>query len=334
MRDTSGSPHSGSRLRYAVEDREEKHSTKTDATTPETFQSNYNEEHDSLYTVLKEVRYAPARTYGRADSAATKHVRPTFSTPDLEKIAWGDGDFISVLYRQLWNVIFTDDSYEDEMWNLTRFGRFYFINTNFEGFLARWEKNRSNSRYHFTLDEAIGLRHKVEGGTSFHRLSAHEKQLFAKLVFVRNTLEAYSMLRDVVEPLGLTPSEPRTDEDFLQAVYGYLTAVHKSNGKLAVGSSVRLAVLASELLSLAYAECHSFARRSDRVIDKVFAPEDHMDEIVHLYIEGMIVIFKAWFGSTKTYIDPAVLSNVTDEFYSFIRPIGNYYNGCQQRVLG
>ncbi|KAI4292727.1 hypothetical protein PAPHI01_2001 [Pancytospora philotis] len=312
--------HYGRHTRHADRERSE-------AAAPENFESNYDEIRDGLYSVLTEARYAPSRTYAKPDSAVAEPARPTFSAAALEGLVRRGNGLISNIYGKLVDREPADFNDEGPARKVTRFGRFYLSSERFEYFLSTWEKNDDNARFHISQADVDRIRDEVVNGRPFSRLSSFNKQLFGKLLFVRNTLETYAMMREVMKPLGLESSGHRTAKEFLQAMYGYLMAVHKSNGKLAVVYSVGLHVFSSELLSFAYAGCHS--SKITTVVDgREIALEEHIEGKTQLYIESMIILFKAWLKSTRTYIDPAVLSEVTDKFYSYVRPSNIRDEGC------
>ncbi|KAI4292731.1 hypothetical protein PAPHI01_2005 [Pancytospora philotis] len=314
--------HYGRRSRHADKEGLE-------ATTPENNESNYDEIRDGIYSVLTKARYAPPRTYAKADSASAEAMHPTFSAAELASVVHGDNDLVSLMYDRLVEHEPMDFAAIQPILNTTYFGRFYLKSRSFEHFLSTWKKTDDNARYHITQADVDEVRKEVRNGMRFRWISNAQKQLFGKLLFVRNTLEAYAMIREVMEPLGLETREHRTAEDFLQAVYGYLMAVHKSDGSLVVESSVGLSVFASQLLSLAYARCGPSKLYS--VVDgKEVALDDFLDKEAHLYVEGMIVLFKAWFKADKDYLDPAVLAEVTDDVYSYVKPSGDYEDGCQE----
>ncbi|KAI4292730.1 hypothetical protein PAPHI01_2004 [Pancytospora philotis] len=307
-----------------------RHSDKEAGTpAPADVESNYDETRDGIYSVLTKVRYAPSRKYTKAGSAFAELVHPTFSATELERVIRDEADLISVLHHKLVEHELVYYSDEDPIQDLTIFGHFYLKSKSFKHFLSTWEKNDGNARYHITQADVDRIRDEVQGGMRFRWLSSTDKELFGKLVFVRNVLETYATIREVMEPLGLEAGDHRTAEDFLQAMHGYLMAVHESNGKLAVATSVRLSVFASQLLSFAYAGCQP-SKVTTTVDGKEVALDDIVDEKAHHYIEGMIVLFKAWFKSYKDYLDPAVLSAETSALYSYDKPSDNYDNGCQE----
>ncbi|KAI4292728.1 hypothetical protein PAPHI01_2002 [Pancytospora philotis] len=318
--------HHGRQPRHA--DREAR-DEEVETTTPEGFEPTHDEVRDGLYTLFKNVKYASSRAYPKSFPADTELALPTFSADELEERVKMKVGIIPAIYGELVERV---DLYNTKsVWAVSPFGRFYLKSNSFRNFLLRWERNDDNARYYISRDDMARIQDEAETGTSFHELSSASQQRFAKLVFVRNTLETYVMMRDVMEPLGLVSSERRTAEDFLQAMYGYLTAVHRSNGTLAVEYAVGVNVFASEILSFAYAGCHTFDVVTTYNGTEV-ALDDYIDRYTHRYVESMIVLFNAWIKSVKNYLDPAVLSNEVDEFYSFVKRNENYDDGCQGRA--
>ncbi|KAI4292729.1 hypothetical protein PAPHI01_2003 [Pancytospora philotis] len=307
-----------------------------EATAFEAIESNYDENLDGRRSNSTNPSNSPPSTFAKADSAVTEPTQHALSAPAFESLARGRHGLISSMYGEMVErePIEFDNAQLDNaqlMWGLTRFGRFYLKSRSFERFLSGWKRNDSNAAYHITQDDVNNVREEVENGMRFIWLSNSKRQQFIKLVFVRNTLETYAMMREIAEPLGLEPSERRTAEDFLQAMYGYLTAVHESDGMLTTKYSVELSVFASEILSLVYAGCHS-SIITTMVDGKEVALGDHIEGKTQLYIESMIILFRAWFKSSKDYIDPAVLSEMTNRFYSYVRPSGSYNDGCEEQV--
>ncbi|KAI4292734.1 hypothetical protein PAPHI01_2008 [Pancytospora philotis] len=323
-------PHRGRRLRHASEDREAQ-DERVESAASELIDSDYSEARDGLYTVLTKTKGKPACNYATADSAVPQTACPTFPIADLSSMSLGPADIVSILYDGMRNRRLADLSNNNPDRTLSYAGRYFLKSRGFERFLAGWKRNDGNARYHVSQDDVKRIRDKVIIGTPFYELSTTDKQLFGKLAFVRNMLEIYGTIRTVMKPLGLASNQRRTAKEFLQAMYGYVMAVHKSDGKLALESSVTMSFISADLFNFAYAGCYplnvtSVSNHGDDGIKRF------LDKRRHLYVEGMIILFKAWCESAKNYIDPAVLSTVTDTFYSFIKPSENYDDGCQQRV--
>ncbi|KAI4292733.1 hypothetical protein PAPHI01_2007 [Pancytospora philotis] len=307
---------------------------RTEAAVSEYIESDYSETRDGLYTVLTKSKHKPVRTYGQKDSTHEEIAYSKDSADGIMRMFMGDFEInsFSIMYDKMRTYRPTNPYRNDPDRMLSYFGHYYLKSKGFQRFLASWKKSSGNARYYISLDDVNRIRNEVDAATPFHMLSASNKQLFAKLAFVRNVLEIYGTMRFIMKPLGLVSDERRTAEEFLQAMYVYVMAVHKSNGKLALEPSVALNLIRAELFNFAYAECYP--------LNVLGIPRDeeerlktHSEEDKRAHIADMIILFKAWCESAKRYIDPAVLSDVADKFYSFIKRSDNYDDGCQQRAL-
>ncbi|KAI4292735.1 hypothetical protein PAPHI01_2009 [Pancytospora philotis] len=322
------SPLRGERPHHADEEREAR-DKKTEAAPFKIISLDYSEARDGLYTILTKFKGKPACTYAEADSAAAETPCPTFSSAELVSMTTDFADIISVAYDKMQNYMPANPHSVEPDRMLSYFGHYYLKSKGFERFLEGWEKNSKNARYYIWQGDVDRIRDEIDAIRPFHELSDYNKQLFAKLFFVRNMLEVYSTIRLVMRPLGLVADEHRTAEDFLQAMYEYLVAVHKSDGELAVEYAVTSGLLRAELFNFGYADCYppniTGMSAQDEAELKLY-----LDGERYSYIEGMVILFQAWSKSARAHLDPAVLSDVTNRFYSFIKPSDDYNDGCKE----
>ncbi|KAI4291373.1 hypothetical protein PAPHI01_0647 [Pancytospora philotis] len=316
----------GRYLFQAGKDREEQ-DERGEVVELENSESGESVSDDTLHSVFLNAKYGPRRAYAKADPTALNTTQQTDA--DAEGPRHALHGLVSVMYDKLRNRRPADPNSKAPKRMLSPIGFYYLKSKPFDAFLAAWKKSRSNSMYYISREDVNRILDEVDYGTPFSELSDYDKRLFTKLVFVRNTLETYGTIRAVMEPLGLRSNEHRTAEEFLQAMYGYLLAVHESDGKLTVPYPVAMNILTIGLFNLAYADCCPHKISSIRGGKEVVL-EYFMADKMHLFIEGVIILFKAWCRSSKTNIDPAVVSAVTDGFYSFVNHSENYDDGCQE----
>ncbi|KAI4293253.1 hypothetical protein PAPHI01_2527, partial [Pancytospora philotis] len=232
--------HGGKHLLQGAEDREAL------GELVEIPASEYSEARDGLYTVLTETKVNPVREHVDASSAVAETAYSTFNSSEPVNMTLGNTFTLALKYNKLRNSkpASPDCADPDEM--LSYFGHYYLNSKGFKRFLEWWERSTSNSRYYISQDDVDRIREEVCMGTRFQELSIHSKQLFGRLFFVRNALEIYGTIRFVMRPLGLASNVYRTAEDFLQALYRYLMAVHESNGRLGFESPVTSSLVAAE----------------------------------------------------------------------------------------
>ncbi|KAI4292725.1 hypothetical protein PAPHI01_1999 [Pancytospora philotis] len=320
--------HRGRRLRSADQDREE-HNEKA-ASNPS--EANDSEGDNRLYSVLNKAQFTLPSAYKDADPTTAAAVQPTFAAadPDDSGSEQEEENNISVMYDEMWNPAPFIQKYDESDGMVTPFGRYFLKSRRFAHFLATWEKNDENANFYISQADVARILDEVEVGAPFSSLSRSNKRRFTKLAFVRNTLEMYGLMRVAMRPLGLEFGRHRTAAEFLQAMYGYLMAVHGSNGRLEVALPVTVSILSGELFSLAYAGCSQ---------DKIFyskngkevALEHHLANKARQYIEHVIILFNAWtksFGSDA--IDHAVLLREARRIYNYVNSARSYDDGCQQ----
>ncbi|KAI4292472.1 hypothetical protein PAPHI01_1746 [Pancytospora philotis] len=216
-------------------------------------------------------------------------------------------------------------------WKVTSIGRYFFESEHFKAFLGSWQRSSGNEEFHISQADVDGIRGTAEGGMTYKSLSMYNKRRVAKLVFVRNGLETFGMIKAAKEALGLELDEHKTADNFLRAVYEYLMTVDGSGGRLEVALSVTAPILSADMFSIAYAQCTSFntyvkinenkmVELGRVIVDKSFA-----------YITSMVILFQAWEESSNTAIDPEVLEKVTERLRSFYKEFQGrrYAEGCE-----
>ncbi|KAI4292726.1 hypothetical protein PAPHI01_2000 [Pancytospora philotis] len=306
--------------RSISQDREEEN----EEAAADVSESSESERPDALYSALVNARYSPPSAARKAQITFNESGQPVLTYTDPENSDSEQENNLSILYDEMWNKEPAD---ADRV--ATPVGHYYLRSKRFVHYLATWEKNSANAKYHISQDDVDRIRDELDAGTPFHRLSEYNKQLFAKLVFVRNALETYGMIRVVMKPLGLRVDGHRTADEFLRAMYGYLMAVQRSHGRFVVAFPVAASILTGELFSLAYADCRpdsAFVEKNGEENAEKYFKADR----AHLYIRHIIIMFRAWRESTNAAIEPDVLLRITGDINNYVNHSENYDDGCQQ----
>ncbi|KAI4292654.1 hypothetical protein PAPHI01_1928 [Pancytospora philotis] len=290
----------------------------------------------------------PLASEGRSEYTDSEHgsalhrtltsARFTYSNPlsrhaNLSSTASEDGfDLASIYGAMEYRAVFTPDDTEPRLIP-TPTSRYFFDSEHFKAFLARWQWSSANAEFHVSQAGLDELHELAKSRVAYQHLSKHNRRQVAKLIFVRNGLETFGLIKAARSALGFTFDRHKTVENFLQAVHAYLMAVDGSESRLKVSGSVSRWILSADIFSLSYARC---SKRKEYV--RYRNSEGHVRmELGHYifdqsdaYITGMIVLFQAWEESSSTAIDPAVLKNVVDRLEEFTKAFtGSYKDGCQ-----
>ncbi|KAI4293132.1 hypothetical protein PAPHI01_2406 [Pancytospora philotis] len=288
----------------------------------------------ALYAVIQSLRVPtptqPAVASTPAAEDGSEYSTPKSTTPDSIGTEHDiDRNFV-LLYDGMGRGALPARDENAPRWEITPFGRYFLECARFRQFLAAWEPSDGNADFHITRVSADRIQTAVLSGTPYERLSKRNKLAFAKLLFVRNALEVFGIIKAAKESLGFVLDERKTADSFLQAMFEYLMAVHASDGMLEVAPSVMDSIIGVELFSLAYIEC-----TPDRVVlsrnsrEMIFLSELLASE-AHEYITNAVVLFQAWEESSSTNIDPEVLKKVGARVRRYLRErTGSYEEGCR-----
>ncbi|KAI4293338.1 hypothetical protein PAPHI01_2612 [Pancytospora philotis] len=276
--------------------------------------------------------------HGKALHRALSNTRPTFSNY-LSRIAnttspsSGQEFSLALIYESMaYRKVSPVDDGEPSLMVMPT-GRYFFESAHFRDFLTHWQHNTGNADFHISQSDLDSIQELAKNGVAYQHLSRYNKRRVAKLIFVRNGLETYGLMKAARSALGFEFDERKTADNFLRAVYAYLMAVDGSEGRLKVAAPVSTWILTAEMFSIAYARCSKrkeYVSSKDPTSPGFIEMGHHIFDKSNLYITNMIMLFQAWDESSGNAIDPVVLENVIERIEEFIKLFrGSYKDGCQ-----